>query len=287
MVRVAATQAHLAAGAARPAIVQLAMSENIPPAPGRVAAAFALLKNWMLAHAPLLAENLAAGAPTAHLDAIEEKLGFAFPADLRELWLLHDGQMSEQSGFVGALDLFTAEQALSERDGVLMFVDFLQQAPSEWAEAGVTDDEARSDRWLPFAGRDSDTLAVNCVTGRVFSCGKDVPPLHLVATSVTEWIEQYADRVERGAYKVEEGFGDYFLARDDAMFVSFRQECVERGSKAGTRAHARPGRGSLGGSCSQRLATQRRRVVGRGARARPRSSRAAIPLARRRRPCSS
>jgi cell wall assembly regulator SMI1 len=196
------------------------MSDESAPTDGRVAAAFARLKNWMLAHAPLLAENLAAGAPTAHLDAIEEKLGCAFPADLRELWLLHDGQTSEQNGFVGALDLFTAEQALSERDGVLMFVDFLQQAPSEWAEAGVTDDEARSDRWLPFAGRDSDTLAVNCVTGRVVACGKDAPPLHLVATSVTEWIEQYADRVERGAYKVEEGFGDYFLSRDDAMFCA-------------------------------------------------------------------
>jgi cell wall assembly regulator SMI1 len=109
------------------------MSDESARTDGRVAAAFARLKNWMLAHAPLLAENLAAGAPTAHLDSIEEKLGFAFPADLRELWLLHDGQTSEQNGFVGALDLFTAEQALSERDGVLMFVDFLQQAPSEWA----------------------------------------------------------------------------------------------------------------------------------------------------------
>jgi hypothetical protein len=99
-----------------------------------------------------------------------------------------------------------------------MFVEFLREDPSGWEEAGVTADEAESNRWLPFAGRDSDTLAVNCVTGRVFACGKDAPPLQLVAASVTEWIEQYADRIEGGAYAVEEGFGDYFLARDDAMF---------------------------------------------------------------------
>jgi internalin A len=184
----------------------------------RVAAAVARVRAWMAERAPLLAENLAPGAPPGRLDRVEEKIGFALPGDLRALWSIHDGQRSEQNGFVGALDLFTAEQAASERDTVIMFVELLREEPSEWSEAGVTGEEVASGRWLPFAGRDSDSLAVSGVTGRVFSCGKDAPPLRLVAASVTDWAEQYAARIEAGAYRVEEGFGDYFLAREDAMF---------------------------------------------------------------------
>jgi hypothetical protein len=55
------------------------------------------------------------------------------------------------------------------------------------------------------------------VSGRVFTCGKDAPPLHFVAGSVIEWLEGYADRVEAGEYTVEEGFGECYLSRPDGM----------------------------------------------------------------------
>jgi hypothetical protein len=56
---------------------------------------------------------------------------------------------------------------------------------------------------------------VSGVTGRVFTCEKDVPPLHFIAGSVVEWLEDYADRVEAGGYEVDEGFGDCYLASRD------------------------------------------------------------------------
>ena len=55
----------------------------------------------------------------------------------------------------------------------------LREGPADWAEAGITQEEALSDAWLPCAGRDSDTLVVACLSGRVFTCGKDAPPLRL------------------------------------------------------------------------------------------------------------
>jgi hypothetical protein len=49
------------------------------------------------------------------------------------------------------------------------------------------------DRWIPFASRDyGDLVVVYGLTGRVFTCKKDSPPLHLVAESVVEWLEAYA-----------------------------------------------------------------------------------------------
>jgi cell wall assembly regulator SMI1 len=174
----------------------------------------------MNAHdAGVLVRNLAAGASLARLDSYETKIGFALPSDLRALWSFHAGQKSEQDGFVGAMDLLGPEASAGESESVTMFIGFLKQDPSSWAEAGVTKEEATSNAWLAFAGRGyADLLVVSGVTGRVFTCSKDAPPIHLVASSILEWVEAYADRVEAGDYTVEEGFGDCYLARDEAMF---------------------------------------------------------------------
>jgi len=40
---------------------------------------------------------------------------------------------------------------------------------------------------------------------RAITARKDSPPLHLVAPSILEWIEAYADGVEAGEYEVEGG----------------------------------------------------------------------------------
>lgn len=186
----------------------------------RVSKALERVKTWMKAHgADVLVRNLAAGASSERLDAYETEIGFALPPDLRALWSIHAGQESEQDGFVGAMDLLGPEAAAGESDGVMMFIGSLREDPSTWEEAGVTDEEALSDSWLAFACRGyADSLIVSGVTGRVFTCEKDSPPLHLVAASILEWLEAYADRVEGGEYTVEEGFGDCYLARDDAMY---------------------------------------------------------------------
>lgn len=168
--------------------------------------------------AGVLVENLASGAPADRLAASERAVGFPLPVDLRDLWSLHAGQRGEQNGFVGAMDLFGPEEAAGEDESVKMFLGFLREDPSNWAEAGVSQEEVESDLWLAIAGRGyADLLVVSGLSDRVFTCEKDSPPLHFVAASIAEWLEGYADRVEAGAYAVEEGFGDCYLARDDAM----------------------------------------------------------------------
>ena len=121
------------------------------------------------------------------------------------------------SGFVGALDWFGTQFAVAEREDVIYFLGSLHEDRSDWGEAGVTEAEAMSDAWLPFAGRGYDRLVVSCVSGRVFTCAKDVPPLRYVDDSIVAWLEAYAARVESGAYAVKKGFGDYYLSRTDGM----------------------------------------------------------------------
>lgn len=191
------------------------------------------ISRWMMENdAPLLAQNLAPGATDAELVRAEEQLGFPIPPGLRELWSLHNGQLEELNGFVEALDLFDLSLALGEQGGVLRFVKWLREDPSSWAKAGVVEAEVMSDRWLPFAGRDSSALAVSAVSGRVFHVWKDAPPLLLAAESVEAWATQYAQAVEAGDFEVEEGFGDYFLSRRDraaeASAAEAEQQHAER-----------------------------------------------------------
>lgn len=171
------------------------------------------IKKWMNKHAPLLTANLAPGAPKSRLDKLESDLGFTLPSDLRILWSIHNGQKEKLNGFMGSLDLYNVDWALAGYKSVMTFIAFLRQHEERWPAAMVTREEAASASWLPFAGRDSDTLVVSGVSGRVFTCGKDSPPIHLAAESIAEWFTKYADGIEAGRYQVEEGFGDYYLSR--------------------------------------------------------------------------
>jgi len=193
-----------------------------------LAEAFEQIKAWMVKHgAELLARNLAPGASAERLVETEAELGFSLGRELRALWSLHDGQHEEMNGFVESFDLFSIDRALAERDSVMGALNFLRQTHAAVPESGLTKDELLSDAWLPFAGRDSDGLAVNTVSGRVFEIvHDDSPPLRLHAPSLVAWATQYASRVVADDYRVEEGFGDYYLELRDREAERRREERI-------------------------------------------------------------
>ena len=168
--------------------------------------AFERITAWMNAHgARLLAENLAPGASAEQLAAAELRFGFPLPAELRALWLLHDGQREEMNGFFEAFDLFSLERSFAERGNVLRALQSLGADAPDGAGSGLTYDELAFDRWIPFPGRDSDALAVNAVSGRVMKVKKDWPPCSSHSDSIVSWAAQYAARVVANDYRVEEG----------------------------------------------------------------------------------
>jgi hypothetical protein len=179
----------------------------------RLAKALSCVATWMIEHgAPLLAENLADGATADQLIEAEADFGFAFPSELRDLWTLHNGQKEEMNGFIEYLDLLDARRAFGERDSVDLALHLLRESPQRSPKA-PNGEEIASDHWVPFAGRDSDLLVVSAVSGRVFSCSDG--EMVLVAPSITDWAEHYAARVLADDFAVEEGFGDYHLAKRD------------------------------------------------------------------------
>jgi cell wall assembly regulator SMI1 len=189
------------------------------------------ISRWMNAHdAPLLVSNLAPGASAEELARTESELGVALPSDLGALWSLHDGQREEQNGFVESYDLLSIRGALAQREDVLSAIEFARESPDWWKDSGGTSEELTSNHWLPFAGRDSDSLVVHGVSGRVFQVPHDDSP-KLIAASLGEWFQRYADRVEADDYAVEEGFGDYYLELRDREAERREQERARRASE--------------------------------------------------------
>ena len=185
-------------------------------------AAFERIAAWMNAHgAPLLVENLAPGATREQLELAETKL--AIPPQLRALWSVHDGQREDHNGFVEAFNLLSIERAIDQHKTVRALLAMEREHPG----SAYTADELASDAWIPFAGQDSDSLVVHGVSGRVFELMHDDSP-QLLATSLAEWIERYAARVEADDYSVEEGFGDYYLQLRDRERERREQQSADR-----------------------------------------------------------
>ena len=175
---------------------------------------FETILQWMRENgASSVADNLAPGATAAALDASTAMFGFPVTGDLRALWALHDGQREEQHGFVEYYDLCSMQLARVSVDDIYFALEMIRPG-KEVTDSGVTDAERSSKAWVRLAARDSDGYAVNADSGRVFALEHDeVPPLKVVAPSVSVWLEDYAARVVAGAYDVEDGYGDVYLAK--------------------------------------------------------------------------
>ena len=150
--------------------------------------AVAQISQWMRKHgAEVIVSNLASGAEEENLEQAEARLGFRLPAGLRELWSLHDGQCAEQDGFYEMYDLLSSAQA--DNEPFAEHIQYSSSSPREIAESGLSADEIGSQAWLMICARDSDGVAVNADSGRVFRVAHDDSPcLQLLAPSVEAWL---------------------------------------------------------------------------------------------------
>ncbi|MCA9642918.1 MAG: SMI1/KNR4 family protein, partial [Myxococcales bacterium] len=192
----------------------------------RIRAAVEVIQHWMQSNgAPRLAENLAQGASDEQLREAEEAFGVELPRDLRALWKVHNGQPEEGNGFFpGGFNWLSTRSAVAEQENLLLLIGFEREADNP---RSATRAEVESDHWLPFAGLESDMLAVHGETGRVFLCYHDDSP-ELVAASLETYLTGYAARVAASDYKVKGGLGDYYLEERDRAAERMAEERAEK-----------------------------------------------------------
>jgi cell wall assembly regulator SMI1 len=122
--------------------------------------AWARIEGWMLRHAAVSAEMLAGPADPAAIAAAEAELGLAFPAELTESLLRHDGLVDWANVLPEAVPLSTAgivehrQMRMDIAEDVDGFVAHREQDEPWWHEL-----------WLPFADADGDLQVVDLRPG--------------------------------------------------------------------------------------------------------------------------
>lgn len=168
----------------------------------------------MEANAPDVLAQLQPGASEADLRAAEAALGFPLPSDLRELLRENDGS-DDECGFFGSLQFVPTSFLAAARQDLMQWVEsdreYSIESPSLFPDVYP---ELASDEWIAIGHQGyADQLALHAKSGRVFDATKDVPALTLVAPSLRAYLEDYANDLEKGLYRVEQGFGGMYLER--------------------------------------------------------------------------
>lgn len=190
--------------------------------------------------------NFALNPPVKAQDlaAVEQAIGIPLPADLRELYLAHDGQSQDAPGVFFGMSWLPVRDVLREIATWRSVVDEV---------AGAVDAEQRSEppdaiaevywhpRWVPLAtSHDGNFLAVDLApgprgaVGQVINAGRDEEISYVLATSVTELLERVLHHVRAGTAGVGEidghiAFGldggrSHFLDSIDEFLHPFRNQ---------------------------------------------------------------
>lgn len=178
--------------------------------------AFHRIKTWMKAKAPDVLGQLQPPATEDDLRAAEQALGFAIPDGLKQILREHDGS-DDECGFWGFLQFVPTSFMAAAREDLMLWVNTDREYSVKSADLyPEIYPELASDEWIAIGHQGyADQLALHAKTGRVFTAGKDIPALALVAPSLDAYIEGFASDLEAGRYHVEEGFGGSFLEKAD------------------------------------------------------------------------
>jgi cell wall assembly regulator SMI1 len=171
---------------------------------------FAELESWFGEHAPKAKEVLLPGAAAGDVAALETTVGTTLPADLRALFLLHDGQ--KPRSFVSTVEGCTllsckgAGKAWSTLGELLDAGDLDEPAESR---EGKVKPVWWSKRWIPFAeGSGGDLLcvdldpAVKGTAGQVLRFYHDEGLRDQLAPSVETFLANYLGMLRQGKFKL-------------------------------------------------------------------------------------
>ncbi|MER7705909.1 SMI1/KNR4 family protein [Kitasatospora sp. NPDC097605] len=120
---------------------------GIPPVVAPVTESWRLIDAWLAKHAPVSLAALRPPAAPEAIDRVEERLGFALPADLRESLLCHDGDDSCPA-VLPCGPLYSTEGIVEIRTMRMEIWDADDPGEQEEPWWGTF--------WVPFAGRDGD-----------------------------------------------------------------------------------------------------------------------------------
>jgi cell wall assembly regulator SMI1 len=183
------------------------------------------IESWFSVNRPEFLEDLAPGCSEAALAETEALLGTVLPEDFKELYRRHDGQMMKYCwGLFYGIQFISLSKVRQEwLCWKAVIKDGLDDSPSfESAQSGAVKDLYASLRWIPF-GIDSggNSIGVDLdpgpsgTCGQVINFGRDEYEKFVLARSMSEFLDWFADQLESGNFLIQD---EPMLMRGSGVF---------------------------------------------------------------------
>jgi cell wall assembly regulator SMI1 len=180
------------------------------------------IENWLRSNAPSIAQGLNPPASIAEIQSTEKLLGIQFPDDVRQSYLLHNGQSQESPPMLEGWEWLSLERI---RDEWTVWNELLQGGDFEGLENESDGQLIVTDWWHPkwipltYSGAgDHHCLDMNPgpqgKIGQIIEMWHDDGERPWIAASFREWISSFADELERGEYVLSEEYGSLCRVED-------------------------------------------------------------------------
>jgi cell wall assembly regulator SMI1 len=177
---------------------------------------WARIDAWLEVNAPKVFKTLQHGASDSQIQAVENALSIQFPEDVKASYRIHNGQ-ALSSGWYGLIP--EAQELLS--------LESVQVAWRAWKsmldEEGSLEDESEPDpgiradwwneKWIPltYDGNGNNYCLDLAPTkggtiGQIIAMVHDDADRQLLSSSFRRWLEDYAAKLESGAYVFSEKY---------------------------------------------------------------------------------
>ncbi|PCI94580.1 MAG: molybdenum cofactor biosynthesis protein MoeA [Flavobacteriales bacterium] len=171
-------------------------------------------ESWIAMNANQLQGSLNEGASQELIQNTEKELKISFPQDFKDFYMIHNGQKNGTGGLIDMDELLSLEEIVEQWSvwhELLISGDFdgYTSEPSE----GIKNNWW-NDKWIPIThdgGGNHICMDLDPASGgrkgQIIQMWHDSEERELIATSFSEWIQNYVDGLETGAYRYSNDWG--------------------------------------------------------------------------------
>jgi cell wall assembly regulator SMI1 len=169
------------------------------------------IEDWLKIYALEVYNDLLPGASDEEIISTEDVIGIKLPDDVKNSYRIHNGQLGIASPLMGEWQLLSMKNIRSEWQMMHNLFD-AGKLTGQVKVKGAVRSEWWNPKWLPLAYNGAgDFYCLDfCPTlegevGQVISYWHVSDVREVIANSFLNWLQEFANDLERGKYKVENG----------------------------------------------------------------------------------
>ena len=177
------------------------------------------IENWLSIHSPVIRKSLHPSISDAELKNLETIIGCRLPEDFIEFYKIHNGQKTEAEGLIDAEELLSATRIIEEWtvwNHLLNKGDFTKNDGSYYTS---TPDKGIKNywwnpKWIPVSYDGSGNHYCMDLDpekdgnyGQIIRMWHDDPARELIASSFSQWMKEFAEDLEKGAFIYSKEYG--------------------------------------------------------------------------------